>query len=38
VLEEELQQLGADDRRRCELLPIEVPLLEEERNLVVVGD
>jgi 16S rRNA (guanine527-N7)-methyltransferase len=38
VLEEELQQLGADDRRRCELLPIEVPLLQEERNLVVVGD
>jgi 16S rRNA (guanine527-N7)-methyltransferase len=38
ALEEELALLETCCRRRCELVPVDVPYLEEERHLAVVGD
>ena len=36
VLEAELSKLEPEERRRCSIVPVEVPFLDEERHLVIV--
>ncbi len=38
ALEEELSGLAREDRRRCSIVPVDVPFLDEERNMLVAGD